>query len=857
MVFKLVRMTLRQRRAGLVGAFVALAGASMLITAFGILLQSGLGTGVAAQRYAGAEVVVGGEQSFSVTAGRTKTKPLARPAPLDSDVVGEVAAVEGVREAVPDVGFPARVVREDGELDPGGGEQPSTGHGWAGAALGPFGLDRGRAPRQAGEVVFDAALAERVRAGPGRRVTLATPREAREYLVTGIASLRGTDRPLRAAAVFFSDAEAAALYGRPGRIDAVGVLAEPGTDPDGLARRLDEKLAGSGARLYRGDDRGRVEFPDVAAARSDLTEMAASLGATVVLIAMIVVAGTLALGVHQRRRELALLRAVAATPRQVYKMMAAEVLLVSLAASAVGCVPGVLVAGLLREALSATGVIPGDFAFSYGPLPLLVAVFASVAAAEAAAVGAARKAAAIRPVEALGEGRIERAGLGRGRAFCGVLLFLLGVAASLLPLFFGTVFAVAGAGMGGFLMVIAVLLLAPPVVSAASRLLAGPVRRRTGPHGHLAVANTRAHARRLAAGTGPLTLAVGFALVQLCVPTTTAAAAREQAGQGVVADFTLRGGPGGPPSGVVRDAASLPGVAAATGVVRAEVHAYRELLGSPEVFDYQAQGVTPGGVERTMDLGVTAGGLARLEGDAVALSGSAAETLGVHVGDEVPVNLPDGTAVTPEVVAVYERGLGFGDVTLPQETVLAHSGGGRVQDAVFVTAGEGADPGEVEARLRGLAERYPGLEVLDGGGLSAAQRSQATASVLTSALPLALVFGYLAISVANTLVLATLGRVREFSLLRLVGAPPAQVVRMMRVEAGMVVGIAVAVGTLVPLLPMATMSLGLTGSPLPRFPVLLYAGIVAVTALTGLAAILLPTRLALRTRPVEGIGLRE
>ncbi|WP_309505584.1 hypothetical protein [Streptomyces phytophilus] len=136
--------------------------------------------------------------------------------------------------------------------------------------------------------------------------------------------------------------------------------------------------------------------------------------------------------------------------------------------------------------------------------------------------------------------------------------------------------------------------------------------------------------------------------------------------------------------------------------------------------------------------------------------------------------------------------------------------------------------------------------MLGEGGLSAAQRSQAMASVLTGALPLARVFGYLAVSVANTLVLATLGRVREFSLLRLAGAPTAQVVRMMRVEAGMVVGIAVAVGTVVPLLPMATMSLGLTGSLLPHFPVLLYAGIVAAAALIGPAAILLPTRIALQ-----------
>lgn len=869
MIFPLVRMTLRERKAGLVGAFVALLGASVLITAFGVLLQSGLGSGVPAQRFAGAPVVVGGRESFEVTDGKTKEKPLARPAQLDAALAQRLAGVEGVARAVPDVSFPAQVVRADGRPDPGDGERPAAGHGWSSAALGPLVLTAGRAPQRAGEVVLDAAYARRVGAAPGGRVRLACTKEAGEYLVTGVVELHGVREP-RSALVLFTDREADALYAHPGRADAIGVLPAPGTEPSRLADRIDAALSGTGAETHLGAGRGRVEFPDIASARSGLVELSASLGATVVLIAMIVVASTLALDVHQRRRDLALLRAVAATPRQIHELIAAEVLVVSLTAALLGCLPGALAAGLLLDGLRLAGLVPGDFALSYGPVPMLVAVLASVLAAEVAAFGVARKAVAIRPVEAMGEARLERAGLGRGRTAAGILLFLLGVAASLLPLFFGSVFAVAGAGTGGLVMILAVLLVAPPLVGAASRLLAGPVRRRTGPHGHLAVANTWANARRLAAGIGPLALAVGFALVQLGIPTTTAAAAREQAEAGVVADFTLRGGPEGTPTDVVRAAAALPGAEAVTGVVRIDLHASRKVLDSPEVFAYQAQGLTttaPDHPDRTIDLGVTAGSLAALHGDTAAVSSGAAATLGAHVGARVRLVLPDGAELRPTVVAVYERGLGFGDVTLPQDVVFAHSPR-QTQDAVLVRAaqtGRGTDRNtahDTDRRhladaLRALATRYPGLEVMDGGGLSAAQRDRASSTVLTSALPLALVFGYLAVAVANTLVLATLGRVREFSLLRLVGATRAQVVRMMRVEAGIVIGIAVAVGTAVPLLPLATISLGLTGSPLPSFPPLLYAGIVTLAAVVGFAAILLPTRLALRTDPAHGIGLRD
>ncbi|MFI0976468.1 ABC transporter permease [Streptomyces sp. NPDC021093] len=857
MIFRLVRMTLRERKSGLVGAFVALFGAAALVTAFGILLQSGIGSGTPTQRYAAAAVIVSGEESFKVHDGKkTKEKPLAEPAPVSRELIAAIGRVPGVAKAVGDVSFPAHLVRESGELVAGEDGRPSVGHGWDSAVLAPFALTAGRAPQRAGEVVIDAGLAERAGVEPGRRVKLAATGPAAEFEVTGVAAPKSGDGSLRTASLFFTEAQAATLSGDPEKVNAVGVVAAPGTDPEELAERIEHEVPDKGLHAHTGPERSQVENPDVATARSDLQELAGSLGAVVVLIAMIVVASTLALGVHQRRRELALLRAVAATPRQIYKMMAAEALLISLVAAVLGCLPGMLVAGLMRVALTTIGILPDDFEFSYGVLPMVVAVAVCVLAAEVAALGVARKAVAIRPVEAMGEAAVEQPGLSRGRVMFGVLLFVLGAAASLLPLFFGSIFAVAGAGSGGLVMVVAILLLGPPVVALSTRLLAGPVRRRTGPHGFLAVANTRAHARRLAAGIGPLTLAIGFALVQLVIPTTTSAAAQDQAEQGIVADFTLTGTGGGVPLPAAAEAARLPGVAAATGIVRVELSASRKLLDSPEIFKYQAQGVTPGGLAATMDLKVTEGSVDGLKDGTVALSGGAANTLGVGVGDRTRLHLPDGVEYKPVVVAVYDRGLGFGDVTLPQQTVLAHSTR-RLNDSVFVKAAPGADKGAVEEALRGLGGRYPGTEVLDEAGLSAAQEGQATSSVLSSALPLALIFGYLAIAVANTLVMATLGRVREFALLRLVGAPAQQVMRMMRVEAGIVVIIAVVVGTVVPLLPLVTVSLGLTGSPVPHIPPLLYLGIVALTTAIGALAVLLPTRWALRTPPVLAIGLRE
>ena len=859
-MFRLAISTIRERKAGFVGAFVALLGASVLLTAFGIILQSGIGDGVPVQRYAKASVVVTGKQSFTVHEGKkSQTKALTEAVDVPAELVGTVAHAGGVAQAVGVLTFPAQVVGADGALVRGADDRVSIGTNWSSATLGPFELS-GREPRGAGEVVLEQSVAGHAKVKVGDRVRIASTRAASTYTVVGLVKYTGAGGAPRTPPIFFTDDQARALFGRTDQVSAIGVLAAPGTDAGRLDDRLDDRvdaaLKGAHVSSHTGAGRSSAENPDVASARGSLKELAGSLGGTVVLITMLVVGSTLALSVHQRRRELALLRAIGATPKQIHTMIAGEALVVALAAATLGCLPGVLAAKALRGALSVIGVLPPDFEFSYGPIPMVAAVGTAVIAAQVAGFAVARRVVSVRPVEALAQAQSEEPGLGRARVVIGVLLVVLGAAASLLPLFFGSIFAVAGAASGGLIMVVAFLMLAPPVVARVTRLLAAPFRRRFGDLGYLAVANTQANARRLAAGIGPLILAIGFSALQLFIPTTTAAAAQDQARAGVIADYTLTGAGGGLPTEVPGYVQGLPGVAATAGALRVGLHASTKMLGDPEVFDYTAQGLTTGRLDQVLDLDVSAGSLEQLPEGTVAVSDGAAATLGTGMGRTVRVHLPDGQTIEPQVVAVYRRGLGFGDLTLPAATILQHSSR-QLYDSVLVRMRDGADREQVLDELRALRDRYPGLRVQDKGGLSAAQQHSATAGLVGSAMPLVLVFGYIAVAVANTLVMTTLSRSREFALLRLVGATPSQVMRMMRTETLMVVLIAVVVGTTVPLLPLATVSQGLTGSPIPYVPPLLYLAIVAAVSALAAAAVLVPTRLALRARPVDAIGMRE
>ncbi|HEY0949996.1 FtsX-like permease family protein, partial [Nocardioides sp.] len=69
----------------------------------------------------------------------------------------------------------------------------------------------------------------------------------------------------------------------------------------------------------------------------DLSSMLGIMSAVALFMAMFVVASTFGFVVAARRRELAMLRLVGATPRQVRLMVLGESAAVALAASAVGC----------------------------------------------------------------------------------------------------------------------------------------------------------------------------------------------------------------------------------------------------------------------------------------------------------------------------------------------------------------------------------------------------------------------------------------------------------------------------------------------------------------------------------------
>jgi putative ABC transport system permease protein len=835
-VRELALASVRHRKAGFAGVFVAVLAASILVTALGVLVESGLRGGVAPQRYAGADVVVAANQAIPVP--EDVDLPLAERVRLPAGVVDEVRAVPGVESAVGDLTVPASL--ED---------VPVLAHDWAAATVTPYTLVDGTEPRAADEVVLDIDLARRTGAGPGDDATLAVGGVPAVYTVTGVASAAGMT--FSSPHAFVSTEQMSRLAGRE-EIDTVVVTAAVGVDPGRLARSIEAAVSRADVRGLTGDDRGNAEFLDVARARTDLVVLASSLAGTALLIAMFVVASTLGLSIHQRRREFALLRAVAATPRQIQRLIAAEIRLVAGTAALAGVLPGLAVAHLLRAAFAGSGLLPADYSLAVSPAPAVVAVLLSLGCARAAALVAAHRHARLSPLEALGEAAVEPGDLPRGRVAAGWALAVLGVASSLLPTVLPGMAAVAGAAGSAMFLVIAVALLGPRLFGSILARAARPLARRSRISGHLAAANAQANSRRLAAAVTPLVLAIVFVSVQVFSQTTIGAAAGRQSGDGVVADRVITAPAGGIDPAVAEAVGSVDGVGTVAPVARSQVYVRYSEFGEPTVEAFAAQGVTVEGLQDALDLEPRLGDLGRLNGDTVAVSEFAAETFGVEPGDRLPVVLGDGTEVDPAVVAVYGRGLGFGDITLPYEVLVGHTTSGRAASLLVTVENDTA-----AEDVAGVVDEFSGLTLTDRAGVAAAGQEQRRVDLLTTLVALAIVLVYIAVAVVNTLVMATADRSREFALLRLVGAGSGHVRRMMRAESAVVVGVAAMAGTLVAIPPLVGFSLGRTGAPIPAIPVTGYLAILGGTAVLGAAAIAVPTRIALRRRPIDAIGLRE
>ena len=819
-MLRLAILSSRGRLGTFAGALVALAAAAVLATAWGMQLESVLRSHPPVERYAGAAAVVTGQQKV----GADHDVFLGERARVSSTLAARLAAVPGVMAAIGDVSVPARL-----------GSHMTEAHGWASAALTPYVLSAGRPPAGPGEVVTG------YRAALGTRLLLASAGPARTVTVVGVALPQHPVGPR--AAIFLTDTEAARLAGHPGRVDAIGVLATPGLDVSRL------RAAAGTAEVLNGDARGSAEHPELQQTRTTLIPVTAAFGGLAMFIAMFVVASTMGLSIQQRQREIALLRAVAATPGQIRRMIAWEATIVALVGSAAGIWPGILLGRALGHALVRHGIAPPTFAVKADWIPAAAAIVGGVVTTLLAVLGAGRRAARVPPTLALTDAAVEPRLLGPGRVIGGLLAL-----AGAVPLFTVSTTtstpetAAATSELTAICLVVAVGFLGPILARVAARLAGPPLAALSPVGGFLASANLGTATRRFSSASTPIVLTVAMSCTLLFSTTTTDHAVSQQRQAALSGQLAITSSGPGLPTPALADARATPGVRSAVALTPSTLG---PSLGASD--DALPAQILAGGQGGGLDAGVTAGSLAALHGDAIALGRHRADDAHAKVGDRVAVMLGDGARTHATVVAIYTRELALGDALVAPELAAGHQTS-PLLGTILIRADR---PTAVARRLQALASRYPGLHVSDRASLVTAADPDREMNRWLGPLFVAMIFAFTSIAVVNTLVMIGLRRGRELALLRLVGATPRQVRSMARWEAGLIIAIGLGVGLAIAATALLPLSQALTGSLRPYVPAGPLAAILGISALLALVALALPTRRALRTRPVEAIGVGE
>lgn len=768
--------TLRARWVTFVGSFVALSLGVGLIAVMGLALASSRDAPEhRPERFAAAPVVVKGRDTLRVpTPIGERTSKLPRPQPVPPAAVTALKRLGPVAE---DRSFPVRAE---------GGPSDLVGHPWSVARFAPYELGAGRAPRTGSEVVTTgdwAAVGERLRTAHGT------------VRVVGTVPARGFEH-----AVFYTDAQAARLS--PLSTQLVADTADV-TAVRAAVRGSD------GVRVLTGDARRLADADPDRDARSltALNALFGTAGGVTGFVSVFVVASTFAFAVAQRRREFGLLRTAGATPGQLRRMVLAEALLVGVLASAAGCVLGAYGAPWLAGRVVDGGLAPAWFAIGDAVWPYHLAFWTGLLVALCGAVAASWRAGRTGPTQALREASVDHGTLTWGRRLCGAALLVAAVATLAHALLTepGDLLHRKTYVSRPMLLITAVALLSPALVGPLTRLLAWLPARLPGALGLLVRENSTTGVRRTAAVAAPVLVTVALAGSLLGATSTLNEARAQEVARRTTADFVVTADQAFDPAALAR-LRRTPGA----DVSPTSATAVHVLEDGVALVKSEARAADPTLLATTVRLPVTAGRVADLDDDSIVVN----EEWARHtVGGRVEVWLGDGTRRSLRIAAVLATGTGDNGVYVTP----ANAPGASV-DRIDVKVRHGAAPAAVATALREAVRQQPQAELLTKSQWIRASYPQTNS---TTRLGLLLILGiallYTGISLANTLLMATSDRTRELASLRLAGATPLQLLRLVGAEALTVVAVGAVLGVLVTFLNLLGMdtALHLLAAPAP------------------------------------------
>ncbi len=853
----------------------------------------------------GVDAVVRSEQAFEL--GQSGGPYSDGRALLPISVVDDVAKVDGVEAAAPAFQGYAQLINKKGKLVKTGGA-PTFGNLWIDdAELNPYRIREGRPPQADNEVVLDVGLTKTTGYKIGDKVKVNTAGPVQEFTVVGDATFGTSDSALGATSVFFTPKRGTELMGEAGALQAVLVRGKAGANEADLVSRISSATAGlknaNGTKLevISGADYNEEVQGFVDTVFSFISYFFTAFAVIALFVSTFVIANSFSIVVAQRNREMAMLRCIGASRRQVVAATFIEALCVGLIASAVGIVAGIGVAWLIRFGLGqATG---GGFpasGFKILPRTIVVGMIVGTIVTVFSSVFPAVKASRIKPLAALRENTLDKSGQSKVRLILGSLV----LAASIAMLFVGlggeggtgarnigfsaglflvsTVFlgpilarpiaGTLGRSWFGYVIVVfgvfvalsslgvvaaavssknfGLLALVPLVVLIGVYLAKAGWSSRTV-SGRIARENSVRNPTRTSATALALTIGTAVVCGILVLSTSLTSTFRGALEDSVKADYIVASGSD---FGFPREVeSSLRGTKGITAIGDFRFTSVQFLLRSRTLGI-----VNPNDLGNLIDLG-------RVEGDITALKN--ADTIAVNeksmadnklkLGDTLRPNFANGQTATLKIVATYENEAGFAN---PTYYIVGTATGDKyepseVSNLLYVRT-DGNDGKAFRTAAEKALEPFPSATLQTKKEFADARVGafQQFLTIVNALLALAIIIAVLGI--ANTLRLSIFERTREIGLLRAIGQGRDQTRMMIRWEAivvatfGTILGLAIGTGFGSALVKV----LGKDGTVKLTVPVPLILGLALLASVVGLYAARKPAKDAAKLNILQAIA---
>ncbi|MCP3820554.1 ABC transporter permease [Streptomyces sp. A3M-1-3] len=693
---------------------------------------------------------------------------------IGAKTLEKIAGLDGVASATGRVDGFAGVADPDGRL---------IGNGWSnkGANFAPgkdgkdtaYTFTEGTGPLRDNQVALDKDSAAKGEYEVGDKVRVATNGPVKEYTLSGVFTTEDGAVNAGGSLVLFDTEVAQQLYLKPGYFLNVTVAAESGASAQKILAEV-EPLIPDNAEAQTGKQLADDQAEQIEEGLSGLNQMLLAFAAIALFVGVFLISNTFTMLVAQRTKELALLRAVGASRKQVSRSVLSEALVVGVVASVIGFVLGIGLATGLRSAMSSFGAKVPNGSLVIAPTTVLAALGVGVLITMFAAWLPARRAAKIPPVAAMGSAHLPATSKSLVlRNSIGALVTLLGAAA-----------IVAGAaagkdgkmiiGGGAFLALIGVIVLIPLLSRPVIALVRPLLRRLFGVSGNLASRNAVRNPRRT--GATASALAIGLTLVTgLSVLGVTMGRAIDKiTTDNIKADYmvTMASG-GGLDKSVVTALEKAPGVKAVS----------PQQATSLKIKDtYESvSGVVPGDIEKVINIETVSGSLDVLGKGRLAVAEKTAKSNGWKPGDTVAVEYDDGKKAQLTVGATYKDNEFLSPVLISTSLLAPHEEKPYIPE-VWVKTDGGMSKAAEQAVVDALGDN-PAISVMDqqdirntfGGMINTAL------NIMYGLLAMALIIAVL--GVVNTLAMSVFERQQEIGMLRAIGLDRRRVKRMIRLEA--------------------------------------------------------------------------